>query len=447
MEYDEGPTLEEELTDGPLQVTRAVNILLQVADALGAAHAQDVVHRDLKPKNVVLTTHRGQPDYVKILDFGLAKIVGIGATSGLTGDGETVGTPEYMSPEQIRGSDLDQRTDIYSFGILAYEMLVGVVPFPGPVVTKVITAHLHKKPSSPSAASGRKDIPPAVDSIVLRCLAKRPEDRYACAADLHADLDQLKKGKSSSSSDARKSDRLRTQLSADSGLANVPTEVTPPLFPADKDHQPPKPDQRQPAMEDESTESDWPELAEVERRSKRSRALEELACAVRDQGIGSMEISDVLSRKLQSEDSVIEVESELTVMESSAHEIEMTARERESRLRQALNQLEHERAILSPVVGAPESESAKAERESKVKRLDDRANEITEKIQRISQRMEQEIKVLKEDLERKRRTLEGLCREVDQHEQQLAELLGQIKSQILELSDPELKHLVAEARI
>lgn len=191
MEYVEGPTLAHALfREGPFSVSRATAILEQIAQALVAAHACNVIHRDLKPRNIVLTEHSGQPDFVKVLDFGLAKIVDLKSTSVITPLGHTFGTPEYISPEQAADLPVDHRADIYSLGVVAYELLTGQVPFAGNT-SEVVTAHVNRVPLPPSSASGRVDIPPELDRIVQRCLEKKPEDRFQSAADLAAALARI----------------------------------------------------------------------------------------------------------------------------------------------------------------------------------------------------------------------------------------------------------------
>lgn len=188
MEYVEGPTLDRVLAqEGALAVPRALSILEQIAAALAAAHACSVIHRDLKPNNIVLATHNGTSDFVKILDFGLAKILDLTSTSVITPLGHTYGTPEYISPEQAVDAPLDHRADIYGFGVLAFEVLTGEVPFTGST-TAVVTAHVRTPAPPPSRVRATDDLPAALDQIVLRCLAKDPADRFPRAEELLAAL-------------------------------------------------------------------------------------------------------------------------------------------------------------------------------------------------------------------------------------------------------------------
>jgi len=451
MEYVEGPSLAKVLArEGRLPVPRALHVLSQIADALSAAHASNVIHRDLKPQNIVVTTHRGQQDFVKILDFGLAKIIGVASTGNLSRDGESFGTPEYMSPEQAVGGTVDHRTDIYAFGALAFEMLVGKVPFPfqGNLM-QVVAAHVNKPPPVPSAASGREDILPALDSLVLRCLGKKPEDRYPDAAALHAEIRTLQGG-AGATTDLRKSGFLLADLidrpRYRSG-EHIALSATLPL--ADES---PREDQADPWVD--PTDTEWPRgVEQPDPAGRRSYALEELAYAVRDRGIGSPEISQVLSFKLEADDRVLDLEADIAVLEAQATEIEMRARERESKLRQALTQLEHERAMLQP---APEgvdpnktlpwgSNMSTLERSSQGEQLEVRVRQMSQKIQQISQQLERDLAGWQEQLEHKQRDLEGMYEVVERHEAELAGLLGQTRSQVMEADEPDLERLLGLA--
>src|SRR5882672_5872816 len=178
MEYLSGKTLKEVIRDeGPMPLTRVVEITRQVCGALEAAHAQGVVHRDLKSDNIMLLSSTG--DYAKVLDFGIAKIKEPEGEydPGLTAPNLVIGTPQYMSPEQCSQSgEIDARSDIYSFGVILYEMLVGHVPFTGESPTAIMMKHLQEP--VPSVLDERDDLPPAIGRIVSRAMAKRPEERY-----------------------------------------------------------------------------------------------------------------------------------------------------------------------------------------------------------------------------------------------------------------------------
>lgn len=185
MEYLEGLDLQKLVERfGPLRPARAVFILKQVCSALAEAHERGIVHRDIKPSNIFLTERGGFFDYVKVLDFGLAKQVTAHEASGVTQTGIAVGTPHYISPEAIQGgATLDGRSDLYCLGAVAYWMVTGRPPFDAPSSVELLIDHVKSTPLAPSKAV-EVGLPPALDAIVMKCLEKRPNDRFQNAADL-----------------------------------------------------------------------------------------------------------------------------------------------------------------------------------------------------------------------------------------------------------------------
>jgi serine/threonine-protein kinase len=178
MEFLGGRSLADIVrNESPLAPERALRVSLQIADALGASHRANIVHRDLKPDNVILINRRREPDFVKVLDFGIAKLTGDQPGSRRTRTGIVMGTPAYMSPEQCEGrGEVDHRTDVYALGILLYEMLTGRVPFEGEGYGEVLVQHLTQAPQKPSTIRGL--IPPHIEAVCLRALEKRADDRY-----------------------------------------------------------------------------------------------------------------------------------------------------------------------------------------------------------------------------------------------------------------------------
>lgn len=182
MAFYDGETLKKRIARGPLSLKKAVDVTRQVAEGLAASHSRGIIHRDVKPANVYLT-NSGR---VKVLDFGLAKVLGRG---GLTQTGSSMGTPAYMSPEHARGERVDERTDLFSLGVMLYEMLAGKPPFCGSSVPAVLFSILSNEPEE--LGSVRPDTPPELARITHRLLSKKPRDRYRSCRDLLADLAQV----------------------------------------------------------------------------------------------------------------------------------------------------------------------------------------------------------------------------------------------------------------
>ena len=180
MRYVDGVDLERLLRkDGPIAPPRAVSLVDQIASGLDAAHAAGLVHRDVKPANVMIATLAGGREHVYILDFGLAKHA---HTSSFTRTGEWVGTLDYVAPEQIMGTDVDGRADVYALGAVLYRCLCGSTPFPIGHDLAKLSAHLSNPP--PRASETRADLPPAFDGVIARAMAKSPDDRFASAGAL-----------------------------------------------------------------------------------------------------------------------------------------------------------------------------------------------------------------------------------------------------------------------
>jgi len=182
MAYVEGQDLHQLLRDNPkMPLERVLKFAQQLAGALAAAHAEDVVHRDLKPQNILVDAN----DQLYIADFGLAKSYAAGAV-GMTQTGAFLGTPRYMSPEQVEGKPTDGRSDLYAFGLILYEMVTGDVPFTGDSTLKVMYQRLQERPKSPKLTN--PSVPTWLDRIIMRCLEKDPADRYQNAYEILADL-------------------------------------------------------------------------------------------------------------------------------------------------------------------------------------------------------------------------------------------------------------------
>jgi hypothetical protein len=195
MEYIEGVSLETLLqTEGALPAERTTSILIQLTDAMAHAHAAGVIHRDLKPANLLLTQSPDGREVLKVLDFGIAKIVAADyVTLAQTSEGEIFGTPLYMSPEQCSGRALDARSDLYSIGCVAFEMLTGEPPFVAANAVRIMTAHTFEPPRRPSECRPSAHIAAAFDALVLRCMEKDPAKRFPDAAALLRALRDLER--------------------------------------------------------------------------------------------------------------------------------------------------------------------------------------------------------------------------------------------------------------
>src|ERR1700730_4666022 len=192
MAYVEGQDLHGILRDNPkLPLDRILRYSAQLAEALAAAHAEGVVHRDLKPQNILVN----KEDQIFVSDFGLAKSFEEGAI-GMTRTGAFLGTPRYMSPEQVEGKPADQRSDLYAYGFILYEMVTGDVPFTGETTLKVMYQRIQEKPKSPKLVN--PSLPNWLVRLIMRCLEKDPASRYQNAYEILADLQGSKSSSSSS---------------------------------------------------------------------------------------------------------------------------------------------------------------------------------------------------------------------------------------------------------
>ncbi len=221
MEYIEGRTLKElVVTRGPCPVPVAISYTRQILAALRYAHKNGIIHRDIKPHNV-LVDREGR---VKVADFGIARA----GASEMTEAGSIVGTAQYLSPEQARGAPVDESSDLYSTGIVLYELLTGTVPFTGETPVEIAMKHLSQTPAAPSTR--RPEIPRDLDLVVLRALAKEPSDRYRSASELDRDLELVARGDAVGA----ETETAATMVMAGAGAidATAATRVTAPLAPS-----------------------------------------------------------------------------------------------------------------------------------------------------------------------------------------------------------------------
>ena len=219
MEHVEGRTLKELLVArGPSPLGIAIDYTRQILSALRFAHRNGIVHRDIKPHNVIVDGE----GRVKVMDFGIARA---GAASQMTEAGSIIGTAQYLSPEQARGAPVDQTSDLYSTGIVLYELLTGSVPFTGETPVEIAMKHLSQAPLAPSAH--RPEIPRDLDYVVLRALAKDPADRYHSAEEMDSDLERIARGIGVSAETAEAATTVLAKTDVGEGVTTIgPAAVT-----------------------------------------------------------------------------------------------------------------------------------------------------------------------------------------------------------------------------
>src|SRR5436309_2471681 len=217
MEYLDGRTLKELIIGrGAAPVNVAIEYARQILHALRFAHRHGIVHRDIKPHNVLVDSE----GRVKVTDFGIARA----GTSQMTETGSIVGTAQYLSPEQARGGEVDQRSDLYSLGIVLYELLTGKTPFEGDTPVEIAMKHLSNPPKPPSKL--RPDIPRELDLVVLRALAKNPDDRYQSADEMEADLERVARGARVSAATVDSATQVLSRPAAAAAVAGGATAAT-----------------------------------------------------------------------------------------------------------------------------------------------------------------------------------------------------------------------------
>ncbi len=230
MEFVAGKDLHQILSkEWPLPEARVVRIVSQVLSALSDAHGAGVIHRDLKPENIMVEQRRGEPDFVKVLDFGIAKIQDSTGDEGpaLTRAGFVCGTPEYMSPEQARGAQLDHRSDLYAVGVILYQLSCGLLPFESDSAVGFATKHLTEEPPPPSKRRPDARISAGMERLILRALSKNPADRPQNADAFKAELNSLDKARPAPAGRRAATPQAPERHSTPTQIATTPGVSTP----------------------------------------------------------------------------------------------------------------------------------------------------------------------------------------------------------------------------
>ena len=419
MEYLRGVGLDQLLAQqGRLTPTRAVNILAQIADALDVAHSVNVIHRDLKPENILLTEERGRKDFVKLLDFGIAKVRTPEFDGApLTIQGEVFGTAEYMSPEQATGKNVDGRSDLYAVGCLAHELLTGDPPFMGSAVA-ILRDHVYTKPKTPSALHPDLPILPALDALVLRCLAKDPDKRYQRGSELRQDLMRVRALMFSQGGRSARKSRITTRMATISDASmltgwhrlggKVPQML---LGPGSGPVSAPLGD---------APTSDQSANPEALRQTYHD-ALRELAIALDKAALAPAEISNLLERLLVVQEEVASLTGLIALSEQNFDRIRYEHGQRERRFRHAILDLGMDRARLQGQASA--DPSIEPQIEMQMEDLDYQISELQQRVAEVNRDRDTRIQEQNAELKETRHKKEGL-------EQEAVEIFQSIHSQV-----------------
>jgi serine/threonine-protein kinase len=328
MEHAAGAGIDSILNDtGALDIERALYVLYQLASAAEHAHGKGVVHRDLKPSNMVLIEHRGNKDVLKILDFGIAKIVCSDETEELTKQGEIFGTPAYMAPESFTAMGSDPRSDIYSIGCIAYELLTGKPPFEGHRV-QLMQAHMGDTPKPPTEANPDAGLPRGIDGIVLQCLEKTPETRFQSARDLANAIEQVpgfpgKRGRSSTAKLWLQSWTIESHEEVTHSSGGTPWSVG--------------------SGSSELGTADTAAARTSDVRAGVFQALLDLAERLLDAGVEGNQLTVSVAKVRALKDDIKRLESDKEALDEREARVEQNQREREGSLRFAIGELKFDR--------------------------------------------------------------------------------------------------------
>lgn len=326
MEYADGPTLQAALDEHlRFESARAVALLYQLANAIQYAHSKSVIHRDLKPQNLIIVQEPGCPDKLKILDFGVAKITAPGymETFNISAEGQLFGTPGYIAPEQIRGVRDSPSIDIYALGCIAYELITGRLPFLGSPL-EVLDAHLSEIPRLPSEVQPDANIPRELDEIIIHCLAKDPGHRFTDCGEISDALGSLNLDRGSQKLRLRRATTRSDDFNEDSQAERTVVEST--------------------AVDRHDTDdSGTTDVFSARRDLELQRILRVLAESMCDLGCSDPALLVHLAEANQVEQEIEALNEQLTILKRSDELIAQKAREREASLRFALGELHFDR--------------------------------------------------------------------------------------------------------
>jgi len=390
MEYLEGETVEERMDRlGRLAIQDALHVLLQLADALEWAHKAGVVHRDLKLENLLLCSQRGKRDILKIVDFGIAEILDpkYRGKEAASIKGQVFGTPEYMSPEQAMDKNQDGRSDIYSMGILAFELVTGQPPFVGNP-TDILQAHLEQQPPAPSSVLAGHPIPPAFDACVLRCLAKRPDDRYPTVGLLRRDLLRIRAMLAGMASSVLKRKRTLRHPAFPQETEGSWRPIGPVPEDAYQVVEPPSNEPLSGQAASSSLQPDAPAHGAVLRESFH-QSIKELALTLAQASVHSEQMHHLVDDILKAEEEAEAFKAQIALMEQNFDRIRFETAEQESMLRFAIMDLSTERRHMP--ADAPDAETRIQDLEFQMSQLSRRLKEVIKERETRIQSLENEV--------------------------------------------------------
>ncbi len=415
MEYLEGETLDDRLERlGRLGFVEALHILIQIADAINQAHLAGVIHRDLKPDNVLLCSQRGRTDVVKLVDFGIAEILDARykGSKPASVEGQVFGTPEYMSPEQAMGRPTDPRSDIYSLGVLAFELVTGSPPFTGEP-KKILTEHLTKHPPPPSSLLNGHPVPPGFDACILRCLEKPPKNRYGSAALLRRDLLKIRAGLAGLADRFLDEPTLKTKHPA--------FEQKAPWSPLGTDNDDAYVVLETPSLDEESRAG----APNLERSGDIARhqyhdLLRELALSLSEAGVRSRQLGELLDEILRLEEERSALAAQIALLEQNFERIRFETGQKENSLNYAILDLTSERRALDP--------NASPQAATQEKDLDFQIAQLQKRLEEVRREKSERIDALNRDVLEFQRLL-------DQRDQDLAATYAKLHSAVLEVRE------------